>query len=105
MDYSSLKSEVTKVINYLGQTVKIQHQVGGTSQTYGVWAKSRDGDVNQNNPSQITETNRIMFINATKKAPQVGDILIVDGKEYAIAIVEVYQPTKLIIAYKLEVQN
>jgi hypothetical protein len=108
MDYSIIKNQVQAVIREMGQTVKIQHQVGGTSQTQGVWSTSKDGDLNQviqRNPSQITETNRIIYINATKKEPQVGDLLIVNAKEYAISTVEVYQPTKLILAYKLGVQN
>lgn len=103
MNYLSLQNKVTNIIKQYGMIVKIRHELGGSSQVYGIFGETENRDVNKKYAAGVTNTNRIIYISVPKKVPEVGDILIANNKEYSISKVTKYEPTNISIAYVLEV--
>jgi len=105
MNWTSISNTVAKEISSMGFVVKIIHASGGTSITKGIWSQSNQNDVDNKAVSMLTQNEKILYIPSIKKEPIVGDILLANGVEYGINIVDKYCPTNITLAYKITVIN
>jgi hypothetical protein len=104
-NYAGTKFDIAAVITRMGFQVTLSKTDGTVAKTFGIWGKNEKVTVDSG-ISQVYGEKKTLYLSATgKRAPEVGDTIILDGANWSVDNVEQYKPAKVAVAYKLLVSN
>lgn len=99
-NYTSTQAEIATLIKDMGVAVALKKLTGANVKTSIVWGKdSEDSD-----DALVVLNSKVCYMPGNvKKAPEVGDSIVLGTLTWGIQKVEAYKPATSVIAYKVTV--
>jgi hypothetical protein len=99
-NYTATQAEVATLIKDMGVLVTLQKLSGTNIKTSIVWGK----DAEDSDDALVVLNTKVCYMPGNiKKAPEVGDNIVLGTLTWGIQKVEAYKPAKSVIAFKITV--
>lgn len=98
---TSTQAQITALIKSFNMAATLTKASGVTVKTYAVQGKADANNATQS-VGLVTQSMAIVYIpGGLKNIPEVGDVLTFNKIDYTILAIETYEPTNVVLAYKL----